>query len=215
MAAIILNDISDLHEAFYAHISSITGIDGLVYLGFDDGKSRGNLPDVAMHVSCAAFSIDRGRITPRVQTYTSEPIEIVYNGETYDVQTDYLIQFPLPIDIFYEISAWCHDSRIALQMDLALMRIFPERGTLTFTIDAESCEFPIELIGIQDLDDLSQNIREKIYRYKIEAWIPGFLDDQTGKIITNIQSDFYKYKTEDDEISDETYLDTVLLEPDA
>lgn len=215
MTAIILTDISYLHQAFYNHVAAITGIDGLVYLGFDDGKSRSEIPEVAMHMSCAAYAVDRGRITPRVQSYTSAEISIVYDDESYDVQTDYLIQFPLPIDIFYEISAWCHDSQTALQMDLALMRTIPERGTLNFVIEGSEADFPVELIGIQDLDDLSQNIREKVYRYKLEAWIPGYLDDQTGKIITSIENNLYKYQTQDGEISDQTHLDAVLLEPDA
>lgn len=195
-------------------LGSITGITDLEFIGFDDSKSRPKLPKVGMMISCAGFNVDRGRVTPAVQEFTSDVETVIYDEEEFEVQTDYTVKKPLPIDVFYEVDTWCHDSQVALQMDLSMMSTFPERGVLSLEIDGEDHDFPIELLDIQDLDDLSQNIREKLYRYKVEAWIPGFIDDRTGKIITTTITDIYQNNGDSDD-PDGPFLDQVVIEPDA
>jgi len=213
MSGIILENLANLHTELYIRMSAITGITELQFLGFDDSKTRPNLPNVAMQISYAGFEVDRGRMMHDVQEYTNAPETVSYDGEESEIQTDYTLKKPLPIDIIYEIDTWCHDSQASLQMDLAMMATFPERGVLELTIDSETVDFPIELLDVQDLDDLTQNIREKLYRYKIEAWIPGFIDDRTGKIITTSITGVYQ-NNNDAENQDGPFLNQVVLQPD-
>ena len=192
MGATILNSIAKLHQALYDRMSSVASVPGLEFLGFDDGKSRPTLPKTAVQISFAGYDIDRERVTPDVMTPSGATVTLTYDGEPVTVHPEFTIRKPIPLDLFYEIDAWCYDSRTASELDLALLGNFPERGVLSLPIDGMPADFPIELVGIQNLDDLTKNIREKIYRFKIEAWVTGFLPDRDGKIITTIDSEILK-----------------------
>lgn len=183
MLSQILDKIDILHQAIYDHMATIKGIRGLEFLGFDDGKSRPPLPKVAMHLSFGGYEVDRGRVIPSIYKPAVEKT-LFYGGEAFTVTSEFDVERPLPVDLFYEIDTWCHDSRTSLAMDAALMATLPERGALNLTLHGSTVAFPIELLGIQDLDDLTQNIREKVYRYKVEAWIPSWLGHYRRKVIT-------------------------------
>lgn len=190
MTTQILDNIATLHMALYDRMASIPAIPGLQFLGFDDSTTRPELPKVAMHMTFRGFEIDRGRTIPSVYEETAQETYL-YDGEEFTVPSEYAVKRPLPVDLLYDIHSWCHDSQLALSMDMALLATFPERGILTFVIDAGPAEFPIELLGIQDLDDLAENIRERAYRYKVEAWVPSHILDASRKIITTPITEFH------------------------
>ena len=137
------------------------------------------------------------------------------DGEEFTIDSEFEVKRPLSVDLFYEIDTWCHDSQTSLAMDLALQATFPERGVLNLPIDANNVAFPVELLGIQDLDDLTENIREKVYRYKVEAWIPSYLTDTTRKIITTPIEEFFKTTGNEAEGDLGESLGQVELAPDA
>jgi hypothetical protein len=167
----------------YDKMAGIDNIPNLAFLGFDDGKSRPTLPKVAMHISFGGYEIDRKRTIHQVYKATAEG-SYIYDGEEFTVPSEFEVSKPLPVDLFYEIDTWCHDSQTSIAMDLAILTTFPERGVLNLPINGDVFEYPIELLGVQDLDDLTENIREKVYRYKIEAWVPSHLLTTMRKIIT-------------------------------
>ena len=215
MSATILNSIAKLHQALYDRMTSIVSVPELEFLGFDDGKNRPTLPKKAMQISFAGYDIDRGRITPDVVTPSRTTVMLMYDGEPVTVDPEFTIHKPIPLDLLYEIDAWCYDSQAALAMDLGLLAKFPERGVLPLTIDGSSADFPIELIGIQNLDGLTKNIREKIYRFKIEAWVTGFLPDRNGKIITAVTNEILKTTRSDPAQPEGISLHEVSIQPDA
>lgn len=214
MSATILNSIAKLHQALYDRMASIASVPGLEFLGFDDGKNRPVLPKKAVQISFAGYDIDRGRITPDVVTPSGATVTLQYDGEPVTLDPEFTVRKPIPLDLLYEIDTWCHDSQEALAMDLALLATFPERGVLALTIDGSPADFPIELIGIQNLDDLTGNVREKIYRFKVEAWVTGFLPDRNGKIITTVTSEILK-TTRSDPAPEGIPLQEVTIQPDA
>ena len=214
MAATILNSIAKLHQALYGRMASIATVPALEFLGFDDGKSRPVLPKKAVQISFAGYDIDRGRVTPDVVTPSGSTTTLTYDGEPVTVYPEFTVKKPLPLDLLYEVDAWCYDSQTSLEMDLALLAKFPERGVLTLMIDGAPADFPIELVGIQNLDDLTKNIREKIYRFKIEAWVTGFLPDRDGKIITTIDSDILRTTSSDPSNPDGISMQEVTIQPD-
>ncbi len=214
MSATILNSIAKLHQALYGRMASIATVPGLEFLGFDDGKSRPVLPKKAVQISFAGYDIDRGRVTPDVVTPSGSTTTLIYDGEPVTVYPEFTVKKPLPLDLLYEVDAWCYDSQTALEMDLALLAKFPERGVLTLMIDGAPADFPIELVGIQNLDDLTKNIREKIYRFKIEAWVTGFLPDRDGKIITTIDSEILRTTRSDPSNPDGISMQQVTIQPD-
>lgn len=214
MSATILNSIAKLHQALYARMASIATVPGLEFLGFDDGKDRPLLPKKAVQISFAGYDIDRGRVTPDVVTPSGSTVVLTYDGEPVTVSPEFTVKKPLPLDLLYEVDAWCYDSQTALEMDLALLAKFPERGVLMLTIDGAPADFPIELVGIQNLDDLTKNIREKIYRFKIEAWVTGFLPDRDGKIITTIDSEILRTTRSDPSNPDGISMQQVTIQPD-
>ncbi len=214
MSATILNSIAKLHQALYDRMASIATVPGLEFLGFDDGKNRPVLPKKAVQISFAGYDIDRGRVTPDVVTPSGSTLILTYDGEPVTVSPEFTVKKPLPLDLLYEVDAWCYDSQTALEMDLALLAKFPERGVLTLMIDGAPADFPIELVGIQNLDDLTKNIREKIYRFKIEAWVTGFLPDRDGKIITAIDSEILRTTRSDPSNPDGISMQQVTIQPD-
>lgn len=214
MSATILNSIAKLHQALYDRMASIASVPELEFLGFDDGKNRPTLPKKAVQISFAGYDIDRGRVTPNVVTPSGSTVTLTYDGEPVTVYPEFTVKKPLPLDLFYEIDAWCHDSQVAPEIDLALLAKFPERGVLILTIDGTPVDFPIELVGIQNLDDLTENIREKIYRFKVEAWVTGFLPDRDGKIITAINGEILKMTNSDPSNPDGISMQQVTIQPD-
>jgi len=214
MQAQILDNIAPLHVAMYDKMAAIAGIAGLTFLGFDDGKNRPTLPKVAMHMSFGGYDVDRGRMIHPVYKATAQETYF-YDGEEFTIDSEFEVKRPLSVDLFYEIDTWCHDSQTSLAMDLALQATFPERGVLNLPIDANNVAFPVELLGIQDLDDLTENIREKVYRYKVEAWIPSYLTDTTRKIITTPIEEFFKTTGNEAEGDLGESLGQVELAPDA
>lgn len=214
MSATILNSIAKLHQALYGRMASIATVPGLEFLGFDDGKNRPVLPKKAVQILFAGYDIDRGRVTPDVVTPSGSTTTLTYDGEPVTVYPEFTVKKPLPLDLLYEVDAWCYDSQTALEMDLALLAKFPERGVLTLMIDGAPADFPIELVGIQNLDDLTKNIREKIYRFKIEAWVTGFLPDRDGKIITTIDSEILRTTRSDPSNPDGISMQQVTIQPD-
>lgn len=214
MSQKILNSIASLHVAMFDRMASIIGIPGLEFLGFDDGKNRPVLPEVAMHMSLGGYDVDRGRVIHSVHEATAQGTYF-YDGEEFTVDSEFDVRRPLPVDLYYEINTWCHDSQIALSMDMALQRLFPERGVLTMQVEAITVGLPIELLGIQDLDDLTENIREKVYRYKVEAWIPSYLADASRKIITTPIIELFSTKGSNTQIEPNgEFLEQVALMPD-
>ena len=215
MSARILTSIGLLHAALYDRLSTITSISNLQFLGFDDGKSRPSLQQIGMQISCTGMDTDRGRVMPQVIEPSGATETITYDGEDQEVQTSFTVKQPIAVDLTYEVDCWCYDSQTSLAMDVELMKLFPERGVLTLPIAGEDTDFPIELLGIQNLDDLTKNIREKIYRYKIEAWIPGFLADRDGKIITSITNEIYRQTNDNADAPEGYHLQDAVTAPDA
>lgn len=211
MAGCILENIADLHLKLYDLVSSMAGtLPDTEFLGFDDSKSRPELPQKAIQLSFDGFEIDRGRTTTDVHEFIGDFESFVYDKEEVLLQTQFIKKRPLPIDLFYELDAWCYDSQTALQIDLAILKTIPERGVLSLTINDQPCDFPIELLDVQNLDDLTANIREKIFRYKVEAWVPSFLNQKTGKIVTTAITDIHESEKEN---LDSSLLDHSVLKP--
>lgn len=53
-------------------------------------------------------------------------------------------------------------------------------------------EFPIEQMQIQSLDDLSVNVRETMFRFKLEAYITGYISDDSRKSIKEMDLSVYR-----------------------
>lgn len=218
--ATILADLKDLHQAMYDKMASITGVTGLQFLGFDTGKTKEPLPEIAMAISMDALDIDRRRPTPAEahRVILADGLEIVgsYGGATYTGLDGSTIKYPLPVTIGYNITTWCYDVQTQLAMFQKLMQKFPERGVVTLSIGGEPFDFPIELVGIDNLDDGAQNIRERIHRYKVEAWIDSHIPDGVVKIITSSEISVYEgNKPEDiEKPENEEPLLSVKLEAD-
>lgn len=189
--AIILENISDLHSAMYDLLAGITGIDGLIVLGFDSSKTNPVLPNIGIKISLSNMEIDRQRPGPlegtRLQVETGTLTDYTVEGELVeDVYPEREFQHPLPLKLEYSIHSWCYSSETQLAIDQKLMQLLPERGVLTLNIGEVTAEFPITLKDIKSLDDLTQNLREKVYIYSIEAYTRSWIEDRSTKIITTI-----------------------------
>lgn len=187
----LLEDISLLHTEMYNKMSSISGVTGLVFLGFDSSRTNPELPKIGMKISLTGMEIDRRRPTPsetnRLEIETGTPVDYTVEGVLYeDIYPEREYKYPLPLNLEYSINTWCYSATTQLQLDLKLLQTFPERGVLRLEIDSETYEFPITLKAVKNLDDLAQNLREKVYIYNVECYVSSWIEERTGKIITSI-----------------------------
>ena len=198
----ILTDLADLHKAMYARMQTISGPAGLEYLGFDDSKRKPILPNVALHMSLADIQVDRTRPTPlsahRVEEETGSEIIRHYGGAVYTGRTGRRYRYPLPVSLIYAIDSWCHSAEQQLALDIGIMNTFPDRGAVSFVINDQTWMFPIELLGVQPLDDLAQNLRERLYRFRVDAYVESSIRDTTGGIILSSEISVYEGKTPED-----------------
>lgn len=204
----IITDLKDLNEAMFDKMSSITGIDDLVFKGFGSGRTTPPIPQVGMKIAIADFQEDRKRPGPsdanRVEVDSGTPSDYEVDGEIIeDVYPEKNFYYPLPLSITYSIHCWSHSATTQLQMDQKLLQKFPNRGVLQLEIDDEVSEFPIELVSIQTLDDLNLNIRERVYMYKLDCYVDGAIASTTAKIITKIINEYYVGNSEGYELVDE------------
>ena len=219
--AIILESLSVLHQLIYDMITAIGGIEGLVVLGFDSSHTNNPLPKKGIKISVLEVTVDRLRPTPQASNRVEElsGTEIIREYEDHGVRTGYserTLRYPLPVSVIYDVHTWCYDTMTQLAINQAIMQTIPERGTLTFAIDGENYLFPVELLNVVPLDDLDRNLRETVFRFRVEAYISSHLSDDTRKIITTIEEDTYLGSKEEDVNSVLNYnpLDTILDEPE-
>ena len=200
--AIILDSLEDLHTAMYAKMATITGISGIRFLGFDSGKTREEIPTVGMHINLQDIAIDRTRPTPqeshKIEENAGDQLIESYSGENFTGYSERSVRYPLPVLLNYSIDCWCYSAQTQLQMAEAIFQKFPDRGVVTLSIDGTDCDFPIELVAIDTVDDLSQNLRERIYRYRIEAWTKSSIADTNRKVITSSEISVYEGSTPED-----------------
>lgn len=216
--AIVLDNISDLHQALYDYMVTINTVPGCEFIGFDSSRTQTTLPAIGMKISLDNIAVDRTRPTPslaaRLEIKTGPQQDFTYGGVVYpNVYTQRLIRYPLPITLTYKVWTWSKSSLTALALDQAVLRKFPERGVLKFTIGGEEGEFPIRLQGIQNLDDLKENFRERLYMFEIEAYTVGWMPDETEKIITTQIEEFYSGGAPEDATPD-NFIDRLIEQPD-
>lgn len=200
--SVIVEDLADLHTAMYDKMASISSVTDCAFLGFDSSKTNPTIPKIAMHISLDSVEIDRRRPTPleghRIEEDSGDEITETYDGEEFTGFEGRLYRYPLPVILNYNIDTWCHSAQTQLQMAQAIFQKFPERGVLTLDIDGTDYDFPIELTGIENLDDLSLNLRERLYRFRVEAWCESSKPDVEGGIIQISEIDVYQGNSIDD-----------------
>lgn len=196
----ILSSIVDLHQAVYDYMLPIQNdISGLEILGFGSSRERPELPALGIRVNLRSIQVDRLRPTPSagnpVLVPSEEKKDYEYEGILYeDVPVGFTYKHPLPVLLQYEFNTWCYFSKDQIAIDHAILSRFPERGVLYLPIDSVEYQFPIELLGIENLDDLKQNFRERLYRFAIEAWIKSPIQDAEAKVITTSLIEVYQGK---------------------
>lgn len=215
----IIDDLSYLHRALYGKMSGITGVSGLQFLGFDSGYTNPPLPKVGMKISMTEIEVDRGLPGPqeshRIKFETGDAEDFVYDGVLYEnVKTTRKYRYPLPVRITYDIHCWCHDHKTQLLLDQKIFQTFPERGWITLKVGIDDVELPMELDEIRDLDDLEDNIRERVYRFYVCAWIPSHMADKEGKIITIPIVEVYDNTIPDNTFKEGNKLLEVKIQPD-
>lgn len=186
----ILDDISKFHQSLYDYVKTIqSDIPTLEVMGFGSSINRPELPIIGMRVNLREIEVDRSRPTPLAGKPVTVPSEqknnYEYKDELYEnIPDGYTLRHPMPIILHYELTTWCYKTLTQLSLDHAIFKRFPERGVLYLPIDNVEYQFPITLAGIENLDDLKRNFRERVYRYDIEVWIESSLSDIESKIIT-------------------------------
>ena len=215
----IIDDLSYLHRALYAKMSTITGVSGLQFLGFDSGFTNPPMPQAGLKISMSEIEVDRDLPTPqeshRIVFETGDSQDFVYDGVLYeDVKTTRKFRYPLPVRIYYDIHCWCHDHKTQLLLDQKIYQTFPERGWITLKVGIDDVELPIILDEVRHLDDLEANIRERVYRYYVCAWIPSHMADKEGKIITIPIVQVYDNTKPEDALKQVNKLLEVKIQPD-
>jgi hypothetical protein len=155
-----------------------------------------------MHITLGDFQVDRKRPTPleghRVEENDGTEIIESYDDETFTGYDGRTVRYPLPVTLDYEIDTWSHSAQQQLSMDQKILQTFPERGVVTLPIGEEEYDFPIELVGIENLDDLALNLRERLYRFRLEAWIKSAIPDEQRKIIQSSEINVREGNTPED-----------------
>lgn len=197
----ILTSIADLNTKLYELLTGITvDVPGVRVMGFDSSRTRDPLPTKGLQIRLSAIEIDRNRPTPQILhpvQIPSDPQDFIIDGELVeDIPTQYTNKYPLPLLLTYEIDTWCHDAQTQLSIDHGLLKLFPERGVLRVEINSVEFELPFVTLGVQNLDDLEENFRERIYRYQIEAWVVGNMSDSVSKIITKSITEVWQQESD-------------------
>lgn len=194
----ILDDVTVLHRAVYARLAAAVpvAVPGAEVYGFDSGHTNPRLPQIGVRVT-AELEIDRDRPSPSHATRIFEPAgdEIIRTYPRHGTYTGYnqrTIRRPLPITLNYMVHTWCHAAETQLALDMAVLAAIPDRGMLPVEIDGTTYGFPIELISPPEtLDDLTINLRERVHRFRVEAYIPSSMPDGSCPIITTITETTY------------------------
>lgn len=213
---LILADLSDLHQAMYNKMASISGIAGLQFIGFGSSRQKPVLPEIGMHISVYDMEVDRNRPTPLEGTPVSLPNgdaqNLLIGGVQYNgVFLERKKKYPLPLTVTYKIDTWCHDVKTALLMDQKIFSTFPERGGLTFNIQNQDTFFPMYLLNSTNLDEPKEHIRERIYIFVVETWIDGTLADKITKVITKTNDQIFKgTQTSDADVPGNNLMDVTL-----
>lgn len=215
---IIVQSISDVHLAIYQKmVSGMAGVvDAANCIGYDSGHKTPALPQKGIKVAVTDLEIDRLRPTPlegnRVEENLGDEITHSYGGEVFTGHEARRFRYPLPVFVVYSFYTWSHRALDQFEIDHAFLRTFPERGVLTLTISGKVCEFFVQITGTQTLDDLSQNIRERVYQMRLEAWIAGHLPDRDAKIITSVETGVFTGDPEDRNLPGGTIPELVVVE---
>lgn len=170
-------------------------------VGFDSSHKTPAIPQKGIKVAVTDWQVDRTRPTPlegtRVEENLGNIITHTYDGVVYTGYEARRFRYPLPVIIIYSFYTWSHKALDQFAIDHAFLKKFPERGVLNLSIGGTSYQFPIEMLTSQTLDDLNLNLRERVYQFRLEAWIPGHLADRDGKIITSIREEVFTSDPED------------------
>ena len=82
---IIIEDLKDLNQAMYDKMATISGIDGLIFKGFDSGRTTNPIPQIGMKIAIVDFQEDRKRPGPlegnRIETNSGTPTDYEVEGE--------------------------------------------------------------------------------------------------------------------------------------
>lgn len=200
--SIILQDIAELHQAMYDRLATITGIPGLRFLGFDSRRTNNPLPQIGLDISLNDFVVDEKRPPPmsgnRVITPEGDEQTGEYEGDTLNWYESSLATHPLPVSLVYRFESWCHDAQTQLQLDLAILQTFPYRGVLDLDIGGTVYSFPTMLASIANLDDLQENLRNRVYLYTVECWVSSHIADQEIQNILRTTTEFYESRETED-----------------
>lgn len=219
--ATILQSVNDLHQALYDHM--VAGMVGVVpasdCMGYDSGFKSPTLPAKGIKIVVTDLKVDRTRPTPlegtRVEENLGNVITKSYGGVVYTGYEGRRYRYPLPVEIIYSIYTWSHRAIDQFEIDHAVLKTFPERGILQLPIQGNQYDFPVEILTTQTLDDLKENIRERVYQLRVEAWITGHIPDRDGKIITSVETQFFARNPDEVNLPGGNIPDLVLeLKPD-
>lgn len=214
---VVLEEIRDLHLAMYDKVAAIGGVLGLEKKGFDSGRTSTTLPAAGIKIALQEISVDRGRPTPsegnRLLIKSGDEQTYDYEGETYTEYPERIARYPLPVNVVYRISSWCHSAETQLALDQGVLQAFPERGTLQLSIGGTEYDFPVELLQIQTLGDLADNRMERMYLFRVEAWVRGTKPDVVRKIILRPTVQYYEGSLVEDVNYPGKLLFEVVLEP--
>lgn len=191
-----LPTIEGLHRAFYALVETLKlDMPSLRILGYESSRTKEPLPPLAIALHLSDIQVDRSRPTPQIGHRLFIPGELkdyqVEDEVFEDIPSEYVTSQPLPVLLTYHLDAWCHSPVEQLSLDHAILKLLPERGVLNLEIDTVEYELPIMLLGTENLDELRENFRERLYRFSVEAWIQGNIADAVSKIILNSQTEVY------------------------
>jgi hypothetical protein len=193
----IIQSVADIHQAVYnLMVQSVNGVVAPAdCVGFDSSHKTPAIPQKGIKVAVTDWQVDRSRPTPlegnRIEENLGNIITKTYDGVAYTGYEARRYRYPLPVMIIYSFYTWSHKALDQFAIDHAFLKKFPERGVLDLMINGTEYEFPIEMLTSQTLDDLNQNLRERVYQFRLEVWIPGHRVDRDGKIITSITEEVF------------------------
>lgn len=202
--ATILTSLTTIHQAMYDRMAAITvpSAPSLEFVGFSSSREHQSLPPVAVGISLFDLAPDPNRPLPGQAGRVLEPIGSVqsgdYNGVSQSWYDSYNARHPLPLILNYQIESWCHSAQTQLELDLAIMQAFPYKGVIDVVVGLDTFSFPIELVATANLDDLEENFRNRVYRYRVETWVESSIPDEELQTITSTFTEQYQSNQSED-----------------
>lgn len=200
----ILPSIVDISQAFYDFVADIKiALPSVRVMGLDSSRNQDPLPEFGIKLTLDEITIDTTRPTPMAGQQVAEPSQdtndYIYEGELFtDIPDGHTFRYPLPLILEYGIRTWCYSAQEQISLDYQLMTRIPDRGVLYLPINSTEYQFPIRLDVIDTLDDLRDNLRERIYRYVMEVWVESPIADRDTNIITTSNIEVYDGDSIDD-----------------